>query len=887
MTSLLAAVVRILATATTNGSLHDLPPRHEPDPPARFEVRHGTEDIGALRSGPWLLVRRNGVLTPDEAHLALRKGAWRQQGPWRQDGYREGPWWFTGDAPTSSHSGKLVWAVFEDAEQGVWEVMTEQASASAPDWTQPPESWTPVWASRIEGIRDGRWQRATQIGETRGGSALETLATREAVGNIRVDMGNHVDNTNDDWRRAGLADTLARLERHPLDALVPYKFELRLARRDLERLARATPLLAANLEPPSGVPVHPWRIVSIAGCRIGLVGMTDARYLARYGLVDGVSAWRSRPMVEALRSAVADVRAAGAGPVVLLTNMDDAQTEELDRSVPGLTAILRAQPETPVDTLVREATRKEDSPVPTGAWLQAGTDQDRLLQLDLALDPDGNVASVRSSNRAVTSRVAAPDAELAWRAWRHRSAFIEPRRALVLPDRRRVDPTEARYTPNDWGQLLAGTVRAATGAELALVPRRRRGMTTSGDVPGYVAEDWVPANLQLVRGQITGRQLRALVRRPDLAGTWSLAGADALATRIGGHPLLDDEAYAIVTTDSFAHGAAFRGLFRGTFQPVSPEDGDGDGQAELQDVVLGLWRAAAAPGWGSTEHLRRIRSWLQDDGQSVAPRWTMSLQPIELNGQQLTGQNRQAFAGARNALVTAPEAQALRARIKGQAHFEDERLVWDTTASLLWDQSTITGAGQNTVRRDSNDARLGSELRGRPGGPEGGLVPFVNGGYATDLVPGTNTTTGLLNPRRQDVTAGAGIVWTSPGLVREARIGASTRRDFSVTDRVPEPGYQAGLALQWPLAAGRVTLDVDARGFGPTPQDTAADLGLLCQLGLAYRQPVAEGLELRVGVDSLLFQGKVEATRTLGSTVTPSIGLSWQANWKPAHGIAW
>jgi len=84
-----------------------------------------------------------------------------------------------------------------------------------------------------------------------------------------------------------------------------------------------------------------------------------------------------------------------------------------------------------------------------------------------------------------------------------------------------------------------------------------------------------------------------------------------------------------------------------------------------------------------------------------------------------------------------------------------------------------------------------------------------------------------------------------------------------------------------------VTLDVDARGFGPTPQDTEADLGLLCQVGIAYRQPVAEGLELRVGVDSLLFQGKVDATRTLGSTVTPSIGLSWQANWKPVQGVAW
>ncbi|MEB3204786.1 MAG: hypothetical protein VKP57_08800 [Candidatus Sericytochromatia bacterium] len=888
MLTALALTVRVIATAATNGALHDLPPRTQVAQPADVAVRTFTDDVGALKLGPWLLWRRDGVLTPAEARRALRQGRWNMRPDGLRYGRRDHGWWSAPEPAEAHPPGDLTWCTLEDAEHGVWELVTDAATASWPDWTQPPEAWTPVWATRLEGLRQQRPYRAMAFGETRGGTALETQASREASDAIRVDLGNHVDNVNDDWRRAGLPDTLHRLEQHPLAALVPWKFELRLPLADQRRLAVSTPLVAANLIPPSDVTVHPWRIVRSGGVTVGLVGAADARYLSRYGLVDGRAPWRSKPAVPAVREAIEAARAAGATAILLLTNMDDTQVDELDREIPGFAAILRARPESQADLLQRTATRPDDALQPQSAWLQAGADQDRLLQLDLTLSGEGAPASITSRIRPITSRTSPPEASLAWLAWTHRSTYIEPRRALILPGRRRLEGTEDRaYSPEDWGNLLAATVRTAAGTELALVPRRRRGLVATGDIPDYIAQDWVPANLQLVRGQISGRQLRNLVRRRDLLGTWALAGTDADAGRVAGRPLLDDEVYSLVTTDSFAHGAAFQGLFRGTFTLIEAGDGDGDGQTELQDVVLARWRAAAARGWGGAAHLNQVRAWLQDDGATIEPQWRLSLQPIELNGQQLTGQNRTAFAGARNALVTAPEAQALRARFKGQAHYEDHRLVWDTTTSLLWDQSTITGAGQNTVRRDSNEARVGSEVRGRPAAPEGGVVPFLNGGYATDLVPGTNASTGLVNPRRQDVTAGAGLVWTSNGMLKEARLGASTRRDFSVTDRVPEPGYQAGLALQWPLSSGRVTLDVDARGFGPTPQDTAADLGLLCQVGLAYRQPVAEGLELRVGVDSLLFQGKVDATRTLGSTVTPSIGLSWQANWKPVQGVTW
>lgn len=888
MDSIWAGTLRLIATAATNGTHHDLPPRNPPATPPEIVVHARTEDAGALQQGPWLLWRRAGALTPPEARIALHAACWQRKGSWRTGLRTSGGWWSTGPGPADAGSKPLTWLTLEDSEHGVWELVTAEATAPFPDLSLPAEAWTPVRATRLEGQYHGRPFHAMAPEDTRGGTALETLATQEAAGGIRVDLGNHVDNPNDDWRRPGLDDTLKRMAMHPLAALVPYKFELRLNETDARRLAAATPLVSANLLGPPGVLVHPWRLVRHEGQLVGLVGASDTRYLERYGLVDGTARWRSRPTVDAVREAALGARAAGARTLVLLTSLDDDQVEEVDREVPGFAVIIRALPDQPADPLARLATRPAGGSLPTRAWLHAGSDRDQLLTVDMHFGSDGDLAAVGSRVQEVLRSMAPPDATMAWRAWELRSAFIEPRRNLLLPARSTVlAGTAGAYTPAEWGQLLAGTVRAATGAEVTLVPSRRRGLEVLGEVPEYVAEDWVPANLRLVRGQITGKQLRALLQRRHLTGIWAWAGVDAMGTVVGGRPLQEDETYSLVTTDAFAWGEGFRGIFKGDFLPITARDLDGDGHTELQDVVLARWRAASAQGWGGPRHLAMLRDWLSDDGRRSEPQWRLTLQPVELNGQQLTAQNREAFAGARNALVTAPEAQALRARLKGQARFEDHRLVWDTNTSILWDQSTIAGAGQNTVRRDSNEGRVGSEVRGRPAGPAGGLVPFINGGYATDLVPGTNVTTGLANPRRQDVTAGLGLVWTGPGPLREARLGATTRRDFSVADRTLEPGYQAGLAAQWAVAAGRVTLDVDARGFGPTPQDTAADLGLICQIGLAYRQPVAEGLELRIGVDGLLFQGKVEATRTLGSTLVPSVGLSWQAHWKPGAGVAW
>lgn len=153
MLTALALTVRVIATAATNGALHDLPPRTHAAQPADVTVRAFTDDVGALKLGSWFLWRRDGVLTPAEARRALRQGRWTIRTDGLLRGNRNQSWWTAPEPGEARQQGDLTWCTLEDAEHGVWELVTDAATTSWPDWAQPPEAWTPVWATRLEGLR--------------------------------------------------------------------------------------------------------------------------------------------------------------------------------------------------------------------------------------------------------------------------------------------------------------------------------------------------------------------------------------------------------------------------------------------------------------------------------------------------------------------------------------------------------------------------------------------------------------------------------------------------------------------------------------------------------------------------------------------------------------
>lgn len=101
-------------------------------------------------------------------------------------------------------------------------------------------------------------------------------------------------------------------------------------------------------------------------------------------------------------------------------------------------------------------------------------------------------------------------------------------------------------------------------------------------------------------------------------------------------------------------------------------------------------------------------------------------------------------------------------------------------------------------------------------------------------------------------------------------------------------GYQkaefqvAGKAPLGPVALG---MEVDLKNYFMTPQDTPDKLGIMAQIDTGVRIPLFGGFSLRLGVDSFLFTGKTAETRQLGSSMTPSIGIRYDATWKPVVGL--
>lgn len=94
-------------------------------------------------------------------------------------------------------------------------------------------------------------------------------------------------------------------------------------------------------------------------------------------------------------------------------------------------------------------------------------------------------------------------------------------------------------------------------------------------------------------------------------------------------------------------------------------------------------------------------------------------------------------------------------------------------------------------------------------------------------------------------------------------------------------------AMEQPIGPVTWTLEADLKNYFRTAEDTADDLGLLGQITTGFRFPLLGGFSLRVGVDAFLFTGKLGAAPPFGSSVVPSVGLSYNATWKPAVGLVY
>jgi hypothetical protein len=90
-----------------------------------------------------------------------------------------------------------------------------------------------------------------------------------------------------------------------------------------------------------------------------------------------------------------------------------------------------------------------------------------------------------------------------------------------------------------------------------------------------------------------------------------------------------------------------------------------------------------------------------------------------------------------------------------------------------------------------------------------------------------------------------------------------------------------------PVGAYSWTFDADLKNYFRTAEDTAEDLGVIAQVATGFRFPLFGGFALRVGVDATYFTGKLGNSPPVGSSIVPTVGLTYNATWKPAVGLVY
>ncbi|MBM3266363.1 MAG: hypothetical protein FJZ01_01840 [Candidatus Sericytochromatia bacterium] len=861
-------------------------------PPAR---------IGALRRGDWVVYGGGAAAEQAAVEEAARSGKWSIAGPGRKiTTVRKGA--TIAFSETNAGIGRYAPGAGPGPDGAVWDLagvpgqqlrLVGFGDDVAAARVLREGGWVPTAAARGSAGPEGQAADVIAVSTVEGGFAVFDAARRQGrSGGARwIDGGNLVDDSNDARGRRTLPLTLESLPAAGVALVVPYKNELRLSRADQARLARAVPLVAANLTAPPDVPIKPFEVLDVGGSRVGFVGIADAFVLARNNLLGAGTGWSAQPEAPALASAVAAARAQGAEAIVVVTNKAAGDLASLGPAAAGAAAILTFDydPGAPQRSVAARAAAGLDR-----AWLvgRQSPVEIGLLSLDFEGGKGGgkSLAAVRFETARPSDRDLA-DPQGAARVIAAQAAFDAAFSDSVLPDSRTLPFPRPAYGSREWTRLAAAALRAAAGADAAVIATRRGGRIATGEVSRAVALDWLPAGTGVAVADMRGDALRGWVA--SLGKDAGVAGYDPATGRIGGRKLVDAEVYRIVTTDSFAHG--------GAFAPASEPRTDlalvgdllvpGGSGATVADVVLARLDTlrTAHGGFGAGFGLG-LAALLGDDGKALEPRWSVSLAPLDVSFNDSLPYNTSAFSSVPNSRISAPATQTLRSKATVTAAYDGAEVAWQNTGTLKYDAATITASASQQIKQLTNELRLGSRIMGNALAAQipaiaGQMLPFAELAYVTEVVPGTNSRTGAQNPRRQDTLAIAGFALRGSGWLTEAEAAFEARKNFAVVGKDIEPGGRLGLSLGRKLGIVDLSLETELDAFLPIAGDTAADLGLSGQFGLAAKVPLGAGLAMRVGVDGLVFRGKIPATESLGAVITPSIGLSYGATWKPLTGV--
>ncbi|MFZ1627803.1 MAG: bifunctional UDP-sugar hydrolase/5'-nucleotidase [Anaerolineae bacterium] len=322
------------------------------------------------------------------------------------------------------------------------------------------------------------------------------------------------------------------------------------------------PLLCANLvERSSGnlpAGLTPYTIVPCGDVRIGVIGLSAP--IPVYTVFD----LEPRQPQDVLPDLIAQVRAAGAQTIVLLSHLGSKADQQLAETIPGLDLIIGAHDHVALDP-----------PLLVNSTLiaQAGDHGRFLGRLDLALDRhSGRIVSHTGRLLPISDALPPdPDFEQAWLAVQAevKAQAARPVGELLAPlelvdDRecsagnlladallaRLPDVELALALAGQWTHgLPAGPVSyGGLNSAMRLSTNPGRVMLSGDEIHRWLASAVQPAN--------AARKLHALRDRacglPHVAGAqvfYDPAQPDSLIVSVGGEPLAPDRQVAVATTD--------------------------------------------------------------------------------------------------------------------------------------------------------------------------------------------------------------------------------------------------------------------------------------------------------------------------------------------------
>jgi len=395
------------------------------------------------------------------------------------------------------------------------------------------------------------------------------------------------------------AHMIALFNAMTLDAFAPGNHEFDFGKDVfLKRMAEARfPVYAANLRMADGTPVPSVKdsaIVEMGGVRIGLVGAT----LESTPTVSSPGDLKFTPIFDTVRDQARALRAAGADFIVALVHADRAtdlrlfDAKAVDLVLTGHDHDLRVVYDGRI------------------AMAESGEDAQFVTVIDVTMDvktADGRRTLTWSPEfRIVSSASATPDPAILAMVKGFESELSRELDVPVATLAAELDSRTAMVRSQETaiGNLVADAVRAATGAEAAIINgggiRANKQYPVGATLTRRDILSELPFGNKSAVTEITGTALRAALengvsllenrggRFPQVSNlivevdTKAPAGKRILSVKIGGAPLEDARTYKIATNDFMLRGGDGYTMLAGKVTPTV----DSGGSLVANDVMV-------------------------------------------------------------------------------------------------------------------------------------------------------------------------------------------------------------------------------------------------------------------------------------------------------------